>query len=293
MAEETAEEKAAREAQEAEAKKLADEEAARQAAEADAGKSTPPTGTEKDLGEELAGKDINKFTPSEMVDYIDKLKDENAKRRIANRTLKDAQTKAEKKLAEIEKNLDNASKKLEEVESEKKASADAEKSEVERLKGQLEEFQTKLGDMEGKVKKSDKQIFEKDLLIKKQSRETEVNALLQAANVKFSSDYERQGFMADLLKTDSDGDFTVNEEEVHYRVGQFIKKNKETKPPTPDTPPAGPPSRTGEPGLNERIKALTAKAAHGGLAADDQKELNELLELAGQAAAWDPRQQGG
>jgi uncharacterized phage infection (PIP) family protein YhgE len=248
---------------------------------------------EKDLGEELAGKDINKFTPSEMVEYIDKLKDENAKRRIANRTLKDAQTKAEKKLTEIEKNLETASKKLQEVESEKKASADAEKSEVERLKGQLEEFQKKLGDMEGKVKESDQLIFQKDLLIKKQSRETEVNTLLQAASVKFSSDYERQGFMTNLLKTDAEGDFVMNDEAVHYEVGQFIKKAKETKPPVPETPPAGPPTRTGEPGLNERIKALTAKAAHGGLTSDDQTELNELLELAGQAAAWDPRQAGG
>lgn len=288
MAEETAEEKAAREAKEAEEKKAAEEEAARKAAEAEAAKNKAP---EKD--EDLAGKDVSKFSTSEMLDYIDKLKDENAKRRIANRDLKDSREKSKKKLDELEGRLSEASKKLEIVESEKKASADAEKTEVERLKGQVEEFQKKLEGLESEKKASDKMVFEKDLRIKKLSRETEINTLLQAANVKFSSDYERQGFMANLLSVDDDGDFTVNDEGVHYEVGQFVKKFKENKPPTPETPPSGPPGRSGEPDINARIKALTAKAQTRSLTKDDQKELDELLELAGQAAAWDPRQQGG
>jgi len=295
MPEETKEEKEAREAKEAEeAKKKADEEAARKAkADAD-GDKTPP---EKDLGEDLAGKDVSKFTPTEMIEYIDRLKDENAKRRIANRSLKDAQDKLEKRLSDLNTQLTGASKKLDEAEKEKKASADKEKSEVERLKSQVEDFQTKLTEMEGRVKESDKTLRAKDLQIKKQSREAEVSTLLQAANVPFSSDYERQGFMADLLKVDEDGDFKVNDEEVHYKVGQFVKKakekEKETPPKVPDTPPAGPNTRTGEPGLNERLKALTAKAQKGQLNVDDKKELDELLELASRAAAWDPRQSGG
>jgi hypothetical protein len=291
MAEETAEQKAAREAEEAEAKKAAEEEEAAKKAAAAQSTNKPP---EKDKGEDLAGKDVSKFSTSEMMDYIDKLKDENAKRRIANRSLKDAQTKMEKKLADIEKNFTSASKKLEEVEKEKKASTEAEKSEVERLKGQVEEFQSKLSEMEGRVKESDKVIFEKDLQIKKQGRETYVNGLLQAAGVKFSSDYEKQGFLADLLRTDADGDFSVNEEEVNYRVGQFVKQTKDKTPPPPETPPAGPTNRSGDPAVGERIKALTQKYQHQGrLGEEDQKELDELLGLAGQAAEWDPMRQGG
>jgi chromosome segregation ATPase len=286
MAEETKEEKEAREAEE---KRLADEEAAKKAADA----KPPETPPAKDKGEELAGKDVTKFTPSEMVDYIDKLKDENARRRISNRTLKDSQAKMEKKLEEIEGQLGKATKTLSKVEEEKKASADAEKSEVERLKAEVNDFKTKLDDMEGRVQESDKAIAEKDLQIKKQSRESEIGNLLRAAKIQFSSDYERKGFLADLLKTDDDGDFTVNEEEVNYRVGQFIKKTKETKPAAPDTPGAGPTIRKGEPALGERIKALTDKAAkEGGLESTDQEELDELLDLAGQAAAWDPRTAG-
>jgi hypothetical protein len=289
MADETKEEKEAREAKEAEDKRLADEEDAKKAA-ASKPPETPPA---KDKGEELAGKDVSKFTPTEMIDYIDKLKDENARRRIANRTLKDSQSKMEKKLGEFEAKLGKAEKTLSSVEAEKKKSADAEKSEVERLKGQVDEFTAKLSNMEDKVQQSDKAIREKDLQIKKQSREREVGSLLQAANVQFSSDYERQGFMADLLKMDDDGDFTINEEGVNYEVGRFIKKTKETKPAAPETPPAGPGSRKSEVALTERIKALTAKATEsGGLAEKDQEELDDLLDLAGQAAAWDPRNAG-
>lgn len=291
MPEETAEEKAAREAKEAEeAKKAADEEAIRKAREA-AKEGQPPAKTEKDLGEELAGKDVSKFTPAEMVDYIDRLKDENAKRRIANRSMKDAQDKMEKKLAELESQFSEATKKLQTVEEEKKAKTDAEKNEVERLQSQVEDFRKKLEGLETDKKTSDKLVFEKDLQIKKLSRETKINTLLQAANVKFSSDYERQGFMADLLKTDNDGDFVTNDEAVHYEVSQFVKKTKENNPP-PKTPPPGPPGREGEPDIHARITALTDKAAKRGLTADDQKELDELIDLAGQAAAWDPRQQG-
>lgn len=294
MPEETAEQKAAREEQEA--KDKADAEAAAKKAEEDeAAKIISKPGDKKDLGEDLAGKDVSKFSSKEMLDYIDNLKDENAKRRIANRDLKIAQTKAEKKLSEVEAKLTDAAKRLEQVESEKKATADAEKSEVERLQGEVKDFKDKLSAMETRIKDSDKAIFEKDLLIKKQSRETEVNALLNAANVKFSSDYERQGFMAGLMKTDSDGDFVTNDEAVHYEVGQFIKKSKEKQPPAqpPDTPPSGPPGRSGEADIHARIKALTSKANSGRLTSDDQKELDELLDLAGQAAAYDPRLQDG
>jgi hypothetical protein len=293
MAEETAEEKAAREAKEAEEAKKAEEEAARKAAaEKDAGKGTPPAEGDKDLGEELAGKDVSKFSTAEMLDYIDKLKDENAKRRIANRSLTEAQKKMEKKLADVETRLTDASTKLQTVEEEKKASANAEKTEVERLKTEVEDFKKKLDGLESEKKASDKMVFEKEQRIKKLSRETKINTLLQAANVRFSSDYERQGFMAGLLKTDDDGDFVMNDEAVHYEVGQFVKKTKENNPP-PKTPPAGPPGRGGEADIHTRIKALTDKAAKSGLTADDQKELDELLDLAGQAAAYDPRQQEG
>lgn len=272
------------------AKKAAEEEAAKKAAEEEAAKKAA---TKKDKGEELAGKDVSKFTPTEMVDYIDKLKDENARRRIANCTLKDTQAKMEKKLTDLESNLGKATETLSKVEQEKKAAADAEKSEVDRLTAEVEEFKSKLTDMETKVAESDKAIAEKEVLIKKQGRETEVNDLLLAAKIQFSSDYERKGFMADLLKTDSDGDFVVNEEEVHYRVGNFVKKVKENKPPAAETPPAGPANRSVEPQLTERIKALTAKGREGTLTEEDSTELEELLELAGKAAEWDPRQSGG
>jgi hypothetical protein len=291
MAEETKEEKEVREAEEAaEATRLADEEAAKKAADEEAAKKAAK---EKDSGEELAGKDTSKFSPTEMLDYIDKLKDENARRRIANRKLKDAQAKAERDLEDREKNLEKAKKKLTEVESEKKKKADEEKSEVERLQGQVNDFKAKLDDLETQSAERDAVIAKKDVQIKKQSRETEVNNLLQAAKVQFSSDYERQGFMSELLVTDSEGEFTINEEEVNYKVGKFIKKTKETKPAAPDTPGAGPAIRKGEPALGERIKALTNKAAkEGGLESKDQEELDELLDLAGQAAAWDPRTAG-
>ena len=188
---------------------------------------------------------------------------------------------------------EKAQKKLSDVESEKKKKADEEKSEVERLQGQVNDFKAKLNDLETQSVERDRVIIEKDAKIKKQSRETEVNNLLQAAKVRFSSDYERQGFMSELLITDSEGEFTVNDEEVTYKVGQFIKKTKETKPAAPDTPGAGPAIRKGELALGERIKALTAKAAkEGGLESKDQEELDELLDLAGQAAAWDPRTAG-
>ena len=97
------------------------EEEAKKAAEEEAGKKvdeTPPAGDKKDEGEDLAGKDVAKYSPKEMLNYIDKLKDENARRRIAHRDLNTKYTALEKELADKESRLSKLEENLSAVEEE-------------------------------------------------------------------------------------------------------------------------------------------------------------------------------
>ena len=248
-------------------------------------KETPAARVERDTGEELAGKDTSKFSPEQMIDYIDKLKDENARRRIDNKKKADAIEKMEKKLEDATKALEGATGKLSEVEAEKKKKEDADKSDVERLTGQVQELSDNLKDMRSELETSKAETAGKDLLLKKQEREMMVDRIISGLDHEFSSDFERDGFMLNLLKTNTDGDFKLNDEEVLLEVKNFTKDRKK-RAPTEETPAGGPPNRSGESPIGDQIKALTSKKF---LTSEDKEKLDELIGLAGQAAEQSER----
>jgi len=221
--------------------------------------------------EDLTDKDVSKFTSEQKDDYIDKLKDENARRRIANKKIQEGVDKQKQEQEEAEKELKGTKEKLETFEKEKKEKTDKDKTENEKL-------QTRLSELEESVRKSKQDLEEvtKNLSVKEkriqiQDREVLAERLVRKMKFEFASDYEREGFMNSLTKEQKDGEFELNDEEVILKVKDFVKNKK--KP--PETPGPGDRNRMSETPITEEIKTLLEKKT---LTADDNKRLDELLD---------------
>jgi hypothetical protein len=276
MADEKTEEQKAAEAKAAEeAAKAAEEKAAKAAFEEDETRVRRPSTEEEDLSKV----DTSKYSHEETIKFVAKLQDENARRRIANKKADEEKQELENKHADLEKKHTDLNKRLEDLEKEKKAKSDAEKSEIELMRTQLDEMQTTLNGYKTDIEAKDSEIAERDRKLSVQDREIMVDRLLASKGAEFSSQFERDGFMAKLTKM-KDGKFELIDEEVILEVTSFAKESK-TKEPPPKTPGAGPPNKSGEVDYATEIRELASKAF---LTPEDKKRLDELSELSSQAA---------
>lgn len=208
--------------------------------------------------------------------YIDKLKDENAKRRIA---AKKATQDAEKKGAELQKAADAlkaATEKIKEYDDKTDAEKAKERTDLENALKKIEDLQGELKNLNDKVSESETQLAKTRRKVAKQDRAVMIDRLVKENEYNFASNYERDGLIASLSDMDA-GDFEKDDEEVIMDVMKFLKKAKEGTP--KNTPGAGPPNRSTSTPLAEEVKALLAKKE---LTVDDKKRLDELTDLAGQ-----------
>jgi hypothetical protein len=233
---------------------------------------------DKDKGEDLAGKDTSKFSTKEMMDYIDSLKDENAKRRIKNKKLSSLVEENQGKLETLSKELQESQKRLSELDEAEKKKKLEEATEIERLQIQLKEAEETKSALEAQKAESEALLSKHKVEIAVKSRETMVERLLYSADFNFSSEYERSGFMSSLSKTDPEGNLELDDDEVIDKVKDFIKEGK--KKTVAEHPGGGPVNRSGEATINDEIKALTSKTH---LSPEDLKRLSELTELTSQA----------
>ena len=219
----------------------------------------------------LKDTDTSKFTEEQKNDYIDKLKDENARRRIENKKINDQVGKLENATTEATKKLEEVTAKLAEYEGKEKEKTLAEKTEIERLQIQMQDIEKGIADRDQKITSLEAQTKEKDLKIEDSGRIQMVERLAVQLGINFTSEYERKGLMNEFLER-KDNEFKLIDDEVIDKLQTFAKENKRTTP--ANTPGPGPQSRTSSTPLTEEIKALTSKPD---LTLEDRKRLDELL----------------
>ncbi len=219
--------------------------------------------------DDLSKKDTSKFTDEQKNDYIGTLKDENARRRIATKKEKDKVTKLETVLAESNTKLDDLNNKLTDLTKKEKDRTDAEKSEIERLKGEVDDIKKGIEDKDTEIQKLKGESANKDLKIEKSNRERMADRLVHSLGIEFTSEYERAGFLGELMERESD-EFKLNDEEVILKVQTFSESRKKEPPKTPGP---GPLSKGSEVPLVEEVKQLMSKPD---LTLEDRKRLNEI-----------------
>ena len=231
-----------------------------------------------DIGDDssLADKDTSKFTAEQMTSYIADLKDENAKRRIKARKLEEEIDRQKENQTKTDKEVQAMKDKLTEYEKREKEAADKEKTEIERLTSKLQESENALKEKDTLLSQKDKELAAKAQEVAKRDRESLVDRLCHQLDFNFSSEFERDGFVASLVNVDSQtGLFSLNDEEVIMKVKDFVKTKKDVS----KTPGAGPTGKVQETPVSEEIKALLSKKQ--GLSPEDKIRLDELLEEVG------------
>ncbi len=212
----------------------------------------------------------SKFTDEQKDDYIEKLKDENARRRIATKKEKDKVTKQETSLSETQKELDKLKSTLSDFEKQEKDRTDAEKSAMEKLSSKITEIEKSISEKDTEIQNLKKDSVKKDLELGKSSRERKIDRLVHSLSIEFTSEYERSGLVAELMVME-DGEFTSNDEELLLKLQDFAKDRKKK---TPETPGAGPLSKTTAAPLAEEINQLLAKPD---FTLEDKKRLDEMI----------------
>ena len=234
-------------------------------------KKKAETDDQKKAEENLAKKDTTNWTEEQKNDYIEKLKDENARRRIANKKTQEELDKREKALTDAQKTLDESMAKLKEFEEKEKQKDDKDKSENEKLQAKVNALKEKIAKNEADMQSLNTDLADKKSKLKMQSRETFAERLISKLNFEFSSDYEREGFLNTLVKTNADNEFLLNDDEVVLKVKDFVKDKKKV----PNTPGPSNQTKMTDTPIAQEIQALLAKKT---LTDEDNKRLDTLIE---------------
>ena len=233
-------------------------------------------GDNKDDDDDDFNIDPKNIDTDKTLKYIDKLKDENARRRIANK-------KSEEKLAKLEDQLKSATEALNAAaakikEADKKSADEAAKdaSELEKATKKIEELTGKITALEETNAKNQAELLKTNKRVLVQDRENMITRLVQQQEVAFASDFEREGLIKTLTEMDAEG-FTKNDEEVIYAVMKFTKDKKANE--DKSTPGPGPGNRKTSTPIGEEVKALLAKKS---MTTEERARLDELLAMTGQ-----------
>lgn len=235
--------------------------------------------------DDLLNTDPNKDRKDGNIDiektlsYVDKLKDENARRRIEGRKLNERLTKTEQQLQDAAKALEDATARMKEFDDKDKQTKDKEKNDLERAISQIEDLTTTVNALKTELDdaKASEQAANQEMKVT--NREVMIERLVDSQGVKFASEFEREGLIAKLTKRNAEGDFDLNKDEVVYQVMKFI----ETAPKAGDddtggggarVPGAGPGGRKTQTPVADEIESLLAKKGRM-----DEKETSRLREL--------------
>lgn len=221
--------------------------------------------------------DPKNIDTDKTLKYIDKLKDENARRRIANKKSEARLTKLETQLKEATEALNAAAAKIKEADSKTAAEAAKDASELEKATKQIEELTGKISALEETNAKNQAELAKTNKKVLVQDRETMITRLVQQQEVAFASDFERDGLIKTLTEMDDEG-FTKNNDEVIYDVMKFIKDKKANEDKT--TPGPGPGNRKTSTPIGDEIQALLKEK---NMTAEQKTRLDELLAMTGQA----------
>ena len=222
--------------------------------------------------------DAKNLDADKTLKYIDKLKDENAKRRIANKKAEKRLTKLEAQLKEATEALNAATNQIKESDDKTAAEKAKEKSDLENAQKTIEELTGKIKDLEDINAKNQVELTKTTKRVLTQERENMITRLVQEKEVAFASDFEREGFINQLTVMGEDGDFVKDNDEVIYEVMKFIKNKKANE--DKSTPGPGPGNRKTSTPIGDEIQALLKER---NLSTEQKARLDELLDMSGQA----------
>lgn len=249
---------------------------AQEALDKDDDKDDDDTGDNDDNDENDDDDAVDPKDAEKTLKYIEKLKDENAKRRIAKKKIEKKLAAQTKELQDAAKALKAATEKLQEVDTKTAEQKAKEKTDLENAQQKIEELQKKVDDLNAESEQNKIELAKTNKRVLVQDRENMIERLVKSQDVKFSSDFEREGLVRSLVNMDGEG-FEKDDEEVIYDVMKFIKDKKAT---AIDTPGPGPGNRKTSTPLGDEVKALLAEK---NLSKDQKARLDELLKLSGGA----------
>lgn len=216
---------------------------------------------------------LDDMTPDQLRDYVKELRSENAAKRISDKALKEEITSLKSALQEKDSTFSKAEEELTLLRKEKQAREDAEKTESQKLIDRISALEKGFAEKDSAIEDLKGKLSAKDLQIAQKDRESTLDRLALTLGYEWSSEYEREGLLSKLCKSQN-GKMLLSDEEAMKEVNDFVKKRTTT----PKVPPTGPNNRTTEQPLAEEVKALLLKQKTGKITPDDRNRLNELLE---------------
>jgi len=205
-------------------------------------------------------------------DYVEKLRNEAAEKRIRVKQAEEKASKLEKELNIKLKTFDEIQEQLSELQKEKEERDLAGASDIEKLTRQLEKLANQVNDYKGQIEEKDKIVSQLSEKTKIQDRKIMIDRLAQAQGIQFASKYERDGFVRNLLEKDDDGEFIHNEESIVYEMSKF----KKTRVKVPETPAPGNNNKMSEVPDIDRLNTLLSKDREE-LTDKELKEMDEIL----------------
>jgi DNA repair exonuclease SbcCD ATPase subunit len=223
--------------------------------------------------------DPKNIDTDKTLKYIDKLKDENAKRRIAAKKAEKQLEDKTKQLAEATKALQDAAAQLADHGKKTEEQKAKERSDLENAQKTIDELNAKIGELNKSVEESQTQLAKTNRRVAIQDRENMIIRLVEEKGAVFASAWEKSGFIKSLTEMGDDGDFELNNDEVIYKTVEFIKtapKKDEVKTPGP-----GPGNRKTNTPIGDEVQALLK--IKGDLKPEQKARLDELLSMTGAA----------
>lgn len=235
------------------------------------------TGDDEDGDDDDLELDPKNIDTEKTLKYIDKLKDENAKRRIANKKLDKKLAKQTQALDEATKALKAATERLTDVDNKTAEQIAQEKSDLEKAQKTIDDLSTKVADLEKESEERAIELAKTNRKVMVQDRSVMVERLVKEKEVGFASDFEREGLISKLTAMDG-GEFVMDNDEVIYDVMKFIKDKKANV--DKSTPGPGPANRKTSTPIGDEIQALLKSK---NLSPEQKKRLDELLDMSGKA----------
>lgn len=244
----------------------------------DTNKNTGDDDNDDDDDDDDIGLDPKNIDTDKTLKYIDKLKDENAKRRIANKKLDKKLAKQTEALNEATKALKAATERLTDVDNKTAEQIAKEKSDLEKAQKTIDDLTSKVESLEKESAERAVELAKTNRKVMVQDRSTMIERLVKEKGVVFASDFEREGLISKLTAMEED-DFAMDNDEVIYDVMKFIKDKQANV--DKSTPGPGPANRKTSTPIGDEIQALLKEK---NLSADQKKRLDELLDMSGKKA---------
>jgi hypothetical protein len=203
--------------------------------------------------------------PEDMAQVIKLQRSENGAKRLKIKELAKENEKIKEQMKELKSRYTETSKVLTEAEEKKKAEAMEKAGEIEKVTMQMKELAEAKERFESQTKEQFaliEQLKANNALLE---RKTQIDSLTVKANVQWSSDWERRGFINQFSEF-KDGEFVSDDEDIE----NAIKELKRVKFVPPSTPGIGPKEKQTQVPAEVEINNILEKSKKGVLLTSEE-----------------------